>query len=289
MQIQKLFICVGGLSFGAATSAASYHAPEVQAGDEQLIWVDGSAGRLRVSDGGGGGVPLVFVHSLAGNRSQWRDQLSHARQTRRAVAFDFRGHGESDKPTGADYSLEGTAEDIAAVVDELGLERFILVGHSFGGGAVAVYAGQHPDRVAALLFVDPIGDVRGVGAQIEMLIQLLDSPSFQSTARVYYEGILANASPAVREAVMASLFETSQEAIVGAFRSLAAFDPVTTLRPFDGPMLSVISDLNNFTTSLHNVVPNLPSQQITATSHWLHMDKPEEFNQHLDRFLSTVR
>lgn len=289
MQIRKLFICIGSLSLGAATPAVSYGAPEVQTGDEQLIWVDGSAGRLRVSDGGNGAVPIVFVHALAGNRSQWQDQLAHARQTRRAVAFDFRGHGESDKPIGADYSLQGTAEDIAAVVDKLGLERFVLVGHSFGGGAAAVYAGQHPDRVAALLFVDPIGDQRGVGAQIEMLVMLLDSPSFQSTARLYYEGILANALPTVREAVMASLLETSQEAIVGAFRSLTEFDPITTLQPFDGPMLSVISDLNNFTTSLHNVVPNLPSQPITGTSHWLHMDRPEEFNQHLDRFLSTVR
>ena len=59
---------------------------------------------------------------------------------------------------------------------------------------------------------------------------------------------------------------------------MTEFDPVTTLQPFHGPMLSVISDLNNFPTSLHNVVPNLPSQPITGTSHWLHMDRPEEFN-----------
>lgn len=276
-----LFLAVAATGFSQVAVA--------QAGGERTLWVNGAAGRLRVSDGGDGGVPVVFVHSLAGNRSQWSDQLAHLRRTRRAVAFDLRGHGESESPVGADYSLEGTAADIQAVVDALGLDEFVLVGHSFGGGAVAVYAGMHPDRVRALLFVDPIGDQRSVSMQLDMLVQLLESPSFQATAGAYYEGILTNASSSVRESVLSALNQTSQEAIVGAFKSIAVFDPVANLEPFSGPMLTVISDLNNFPTSLHNVVPDLPSQLITGTSHWLHMDKPDEFNSELDRFLASVR
>ncbi len=278
-----------GILFLAVAAASLPRVAVAQAGGERTLWVNGPVGRLRVSDGGGGGVPVVFVHSLAGNRSQWSDQLSHVRRTRRAVAFDLRGHGESDSPAGADYSLEGAAGDIQAVVDGLGLEEFVLVGHSFGGGAVAVYAGMHPQKVRALLFVDPIGDQRSIRMQIDMLVQFLESPSFHATAGAYYEGILTNAAPSVRESVLSALGQTSQEAIVGAFKSIAAFDPIAKLEPFSGPMLTVISDLNNFPTSLHNVIPNLPSQLISGTSHWLHMDKPDEFNSELDRFLASVR
>ncbi len=117
---------------------------------------------------------------------------------------------------------------------------------------------------------------------------MLDSPQGETTAQAYYEGILANALPAVRDNVLGALADTAQQAIVGAFRSIAVFDPVATLSSFDGPMLTVISDLNNFPTSLHNVVPDLPSQPISGTSHWLQMDKPEEFNEHLDSFLAEV-
>ena len=80
---------------------------------------------------------------------------------------------------------------------------------------MAVYAGLHPENVVALLFVDPIGDQRAARMQVDVLVQLLESPSFQTTALAYYEAILGNASPAVRESVLDALPETSQEAIVG--------------------------------------------------------------------------
>ncbi len=257
-----------------------------QAGNERLLWVDGQAGRLRVSDGGSGGTPVLFVHSLAGNLRQWSNQLAHLRSNRRAVAFDLRGHGESDKPSGADYSLEGVAADIDAVANQLGLDRFVLVGHSFGGGAVATYAGAHPERVAGLFLVDPIGDQRSARTQVDILVQMLQSPAYQSAAMMYYEAILVNATPDVRGQVLAALGQTSQEALVKAFASIVEFDPAATLQPYSGPMFNIISDLNEFPTSLHNIIPNLPTERIVGTSHWLHMDRPEEFNSHLDGFLA---
>src|SRR6266540_6312894 len=92
------------------------------------LWIQGRQGRLRVDDGGHGGLPVLFVHGNSGNRTQWAAQLEHLRAARRAVAFDLRGMGESEPAANADYSVEGFAEDVAAVADALGLERFVLVG-----------------------------------------------------------------------------------------------------------------------------------------------------------------
>ncbi len=272
-----------------AAAALTTHGGAAQETSERLLWIDGTAGRIRVSDGGAGDPPVVFVHSLAGDHEQWDHQLEHLRRSQRAIAFDLRGHGESAKPSEADYSLSGVADDIHAVTTALGLDRFILVGHSFGGGAIATYAGGHPQRVAGLLFVDPIGDQRAARTQIDMLIQMLQTPSSRAAALTYYQAILANAAPGVRQQVLEALQETSQEALVQAFQSIAAFDPVTTLRPYSGPMLNVISDLNNFPTSLHNIIPDLPTERIRGTSHWVHMDKPQEFNALLDRFIARYR
>jgi pimeloyl-ACP methyl ester carboxylesterase len=103
---------------------------------------------------------------------------------------------------------------------------------------------------------------------------------------MYYEAILVNATPDVRGEVLASLNQTSQEALVNAFRSIVEFDPVATLQALSGPMFNVISDLNEFPTSLHNVISDLPTERMTGTSHWPHMDRPEEFNSLLDEFLT---
>src|SRR5918995_1769 len=85
--------------------------------------VPGPAGALAVDDGGRGELPVLLVHSLAGNSAQWSVQLEHLRATRRAIALDLRGHGRSEPPKNGDYSMSGMAGDIEAVVNALGIEK----------------------------------------------------------------------------------------------------------------------------------------------------------------------
>ena len=119
--------------------------------------IAGPAGSLHVDDGGWGGVPVVLLHSFAGSTRHWASQLDHLRDDRRAIAFDLRGHGESDAPSDGDYTAEALALDVAAVVDTLKLKRFVLVGHSMGGSAAIAYANAHPDRVAGLVLAGTPG------------------------------------------------------------------------------------------------------------------------------------
>jgi pimeloyl-ACP methyl ester carboxylesterase len=58
--------------------------------------IAGPAGALFVDDGGAGGVPVVLLHSLAGNGAQWTPQIAHLRRSVRAIAVDLRGHGRCD-------------------------------------------------------------------------------------------------------------------------------------------------------------------------------------------------
>jgi pimeloyl-ACP methyl ester carboxylesterase len=116
--------------------------------------ISGPAGKLYVDDGGSGGVPVVFIHSFAGDRTHWQEQLAHLRKTRRAVALDLRGHGQSEAPKNGDYSVEALTADVAAVVDALKLGRLVLVGHSMGGSAAIAYAAQRPEKVAGLVLVE---------------------------------------------------------------------------------------------------------------------------------------
>jgi pimeloyl-ACP methyl ester carboxylesterase len=105
---------------------------------------------LAYEDTGGDGPPVLFVHGLGGSAYAWWSQLAACRQRGyRGIAYDQRGAGLSDKPAGP-YSVEGWAADLERLLDELGIERAALVGHSVGCMVAEHAAIGLGDRVLAL-------------------------------------------------------------------------------------------------------------------------------------------
>ncbi|MBZ5588840.1 MAG: alpha/beta hydrolase [Acidobacteriia bacterium] len=280
----------------AGAAAVAGDAPAVgsggarPAGAPRLVWIQGPSGQVRVEDGGSGGVPVVFVHGLAGDRSVWAAQLAHLRRNRRAVAFDLHGMGESAPSAANDYSIGSFAGDVAAVVGGLRLGRVVLVGHSMGGHVIAAVAAGHPAMVGGLLFDDPAGDLSKLPREeIEkQWLGKLEPGTYDSFVQAWFVGMLAAARPEVREHVMATVRKTPRIVFAAAARSLASNDPVPAITGFNGPMLTVVTPENETATSLHKVVPSLPSKVIAGTSHWIMMDKPDEFNAAMDAFLAGV-
>jgi pimeloyl-ACP methyl ester carboxylesterase len=246
--------------------------------------VAGPVGKLTVDDGGSGDA-VVFVHSIAGNTRHWSGQLEHLRKTRRAVALDLRGHGRSEAPGDGEYSMEAQAEDVGAVADGLGLERFALVGHSMGAGVALAYAGAHPERVSHLLVADPIGDgTQTPEAEVRPFLEALDSPAYAETIEGYWSSI-AGSDGAVLERLLRDLRETPRDTIVHGLHAVMAFDPKPALARFRGPTLAVITPANDFPYSMHRLGAGLPHRVIAGTGHWLQIERPEEFNRILERFL----
>ncbi|KUJ39633.1 alpha/beta hydrolase [Streptomyces albus subsp. albus] len=98
----------------------------------------------------GHGVPLVLLAGQANNHHWWdgiRDDFEVAHRT---ITLDYRGTGGSDKPD-EPYSTQGFAEDVIAVLDELGVDRAHVYGTSMGGRVAQWVAARHPDRVRALV------------------------------------------------------------------------------------------------------------------------------------------
>lgn len=240
-------------------------------------------------DGGTGSVPVVFIHSLAGNTQQWSAQLNHIRTTRRAVALDLRGHGQSLSSVNNDYAIDSMAQDVQTVVEYLDLERFLLVGHSMGGSVALAYAGAYPHRVAGLLLVDPSGDATQLPAEeMQQYLGALESDAYSNVVEGYWSQLLTGSTEMTETKVMQDLRNTPKATVVGVFQQLFKYNPVPALKSYNGPKLSVITVLNDTPVSLHNLMLDLPHNKITGTGHWLQMDKPEEFNRIMDDFFATV-
>ena len=109
---------------------------------------------IAVSDVGAGS-PVVLLHGLACGKRVWFHQIRALRSRFRVIAYDQRGHGQTDAPTNAtDYSAAHLARDLVGVLDALKIERAAIVGFSLGGGPALALAASKPERISRLVLAD---------------------------------------------------------------------------------------------------------------------------------------
>jgi pimeloyl-ACP methyl ester carboxylesterase len=102
--------------------------------------------------------PIVLVHGASGNLGDLRLSLGdRLARTRRVILVDRPGHGWSDRPGGAqDATPARQAALIAQALERIGVERFVLLGHSLGGAVATAFALAYPDRLAGLVLLAPV-------------------------------------------------------------------------------------------------------------------------------------
>jgi pimeloyl-ACP methyl ester carboxylesterase len=239
---------------------------------------------LRVTEAGSGGVPVVFLHGLCGERQTWQAQIDHLRVSRRVVAYDQRGQGESDRAE--KYTLEILADDLDDVANRLHLEKFWLVGHSMSGAVLSVYAKRHPEKLAGLVYVDAVGDFTGAPPEMKKWFED-PGPGFgaQQMQPLFAEMLGPKAKPQTREAVLASAEKCDPRAFVQLRQELIASSPAPFVAKFTGPKLAIEAEGpdNPF---LASKLPGVQRKVVKNVSHWLMLDDPAATNAALDEVIA---
>ena len=120
--------------------------------------VKGDGLQINVAIWEGKGKPILCVHGITANCRSW-DVLASALSPRhRLIAMDLRGRGQSDKPSEG-YSMEHHTQDIKCLLDDLGIQRAVIMGHSLGAFIGLVFGAEYPNRVDRLILVDGGGDL----------------------------------------------------------------------------------------------------------------------------------
>jgi esterase len=109
--------------------------------------------------------PLLFLHGGRLTAHTWDLVCLALRSRFRCVAVDLRGHGDSEWSPGLDYEPAAYVRDIRGVIEQLGLRRAVLIGHSLGGLHAVVYAADAAEELAGLVLVDVAPRVQWTGAQ----------------------------------------------------------------------------------------------------------------------------
>jgi pimeloyl-ACP methyl ester carboxylesterase len=112
-----------------------------------MPFVTTSDGREIYYETRGQGPAIAFVSGFMGITEIWERQIEHLSRKYRCIAFDTRGAGRSDKPfPRVAYGVETHAEDLNTILNELGIDNVVLVGHSMGGNTALVYTLNHPGQ-----------------------------------------------------------------------------------------------------------------------------------------------
>ncbi len=252
-------------------------------------WIRGGAGRLRVeTEGSGPGTPLLLVHGGGADRTHWHGLVPLLAMDRRVVTFDQRGHGESESPADGRRDLEAMAGDVLAVCAAAGVDRPVILGHSYGGAVVAETVAREPGRFSGAVFLDAAGDVRGLPAEVLADWRAGMAPDrFRASSRAWFEQILHDARPETRQHVLSTLSLTSRETYLGSWEGLFRYDP-TVVRRFPGPKLLVTVRGFDGPMAMRASVPELPNVFIEDSSHWPQLDRPAEVAEIVLGFLADV-
>jgi long-chain acyl-CoA synthetase len=215
---------------------------------------------------------LLFIHGYGGFAMQWEPQLIEFAERNRVVAIDLRGHGLSDRPqTG--YMLDDLIGDIESVVDALRLpEKFVLLGHSFGGALASIYAVKHPERIDRLVIV-------GTAVTFELSTPLR----------------LALRLPVAIGEVIRSMFPRALAAPAYVlkrmyFRALTKWNGREVLPHISVPTLVILGHRDIvFSKSAYEAVPDLiPGSQIAkipVSAHLVQLERPDAVNRSIARFI----
>lgn len=240
----------------------------------------------------------LFVHGLMGYGQNWRRIIADLEKTERCLAFDQRGHGRSFQPPSG-YAPEDYADDIKKIVDELGWEKFVLVGHSMGGRNVLNFGARYPDRLSHLI-VEDIGPEAAVRAHeyYEYLLNLVPVPfaSREEAKRFFFGDFVKMAETRENVQVMANFFYSnmveqadgtvnwrfSKNAIIESVRAGREDERWQEVKDLKVPTLWVrgANSKELSAESFRRVLAcnsMIKGVEIPQAGHWVHSDQAEAF------------
>lgn len=234
------------------------------------------------------GLPIIFVHGAGANHLVWGLQVHALADVARAVALDLPGHGRSTPP--GRNSIEAYRDVVLGLLDALGFERAVIVGHSMGGAIAQTLALSHPDRVAGLGLV-------GTGARLRVLPAILNGVQndLVATARLVIEySYAAGMDPEFLRRAEAELCECPAPVIYGDFWACNQFDAMSRLAEIRAPTLVVCGREDRMTPPKYSVylakhIPNASLVFIDQAGHAVMLEQPDEISRVLLHFVELLQ
>ncbi len=254
----------------------------------------------------GAGPTVLLVHGLGTSMATWRQNVDPlVAAGYRVLALDLPGHGDSDKPRDLSYDPVAGAELLHRFLRSQDVQQASVVGSSAGGLVVSLFALAYPERVEKMVLVAS----GGLGRRVSWLLRVMSVPGlgelvYQPKRQNYADlsRYIFFQSPPFVEEVLHEMFRvrnlpgSRRAALKGVRSSVNLFGQqprryiLNRLKGLSKPMMTVWGEEDRILPVSHaaTVRRELPQsivRVIPRCGHWPHMERAEEFNELLIRFL----
>ena len=239
----------------------------------------------------GDGPAVLLSHGYSATGRMWDGQLAVFSDRYRMIAWDMRGHGQTDSPDDPSlYSTDHTVADMKALLAHLGITRAVIGGLSLGGYVSLAFAAAHPGMVRALVICDSGPGYRNADAR-----EGWNRRAHERAAELEARGLdaLAGRSREMREAMG---HHASAQGLAHAARGMLAQRGATvieSLPKISVPTLVVVGDRDEpFLAPSRYMAAKIPGARlevIADAGHSSNLDQPEAFNRALGAFLDGLR
>jgi 3-oxoadipate enol-lactonase len=237
------------------------------------------------------GTPIVFLHGVGSDKSVWAPQLAHFGKTRRAIAFDYPGYGDS-APAPKGTAREDFAAAILAAMDSLDVGTAHICGLSLGGVVAIALHSAAPERCASLILADAFAAHPDGQAIYERSVAA--STDLRALAEARVDLLLAaGASDDIRSEVVETMARIDPAAYRIGAKAVWLADQYERARAIRVPTLVLVGEEDRVTPprlsqELAETIPGARLETIAGAGHLSNLERPVTFNRHVDSFLSQV-
>ncbi|HWQ33779.1 MAG TPA: alpha/beta fold hydrolase [Blastocatellia bacterium] len=247
----------------------------------------------------GAGQPVIFLHAFPLSQQMWNEQAAALSQTNRVITFDWRGFGESEL-RGDRFAMDLLAEDLAGLMNEIGIDRAVVCGLSMGGYAAFAFYRKYADRVKALILADTragADNEEGKRARLEMAELALQSGASAVADRMIHRllaPVTLQNKPAIAERVRAIIAGNRPETIAAAQRGMAERpDSTELLATISCPTLIIVGSDDALTSpneaeKMRDQISDAGLVVISEAGHLSNLEQPDDFNRAVANFLKQL-
>lgn len=257
----------------------------------QTLTVDSKDGvKVAYITKGEGEPALIFVHGWSCDKSYWENQLDEFAKSYKVVAVDLAGHGESSLNR-EDFTMAKFGEDVAAVVNQLKLNKVILIGHSMGGAVIVEAAKLLKGKAIGLVGVDTYQSFEDdwTKEQKEGILKPF-TENFSVAAKGFVKSMFPKTADSLLvEKVANDMSSAPQQVAVSAMRNLFFYDLIPVWKEVNLPLVSINCDLYPVSVEANKkYVSDYDVKIMKGVGHFIQLENPAEFNKLLHEAVTQL-